>query len=141
MGYHRPLQLLVLLLLFYKDNMPSEKPCAAAPPPPASICPLDLGRFRKKAGVSLEQIADRTKISLRFLRAIEAEEFDKLPGGIFSTSYLRQYADAIGYDEAELLTQFDRRMNPQPVSKAPHQEKGSRKFLDRWLRVPAQAQR
>ncbi len=120
--------------------MPSEKPRAAVPPP-VPICPLHLARFRKKSGVSLETIAEQTKISLRFLRAIEAEEFDKLPGGIFSTSYLRQYAAAIGYDEAELLTHFDRRMNPQPVGNTAERENGSRRFLDRWLRIPAQAQR
>ena len=121
--------------------MPSKKPRTAGSPPLARVCPLDLSRFRKKAGVSLEQIADRTKISLRFLRAIEAEEFEKLPAGIFSTSYLRQYAAAIGYDEAELLTQFDRKMNPQSVSNTTQTGNGSRRFLDRWLRVPAQAQR
>lgn len=121
--------------------MPSKKPGAVASPPPAHLRPLDLSRFRQKAGISLEQIAEGTKISLRFLRAIEAEEFAKLPGGIFSTSYLRQYAVAIGYDEAELLSHFDRKMNPQPVTKAVPQENGSRKFLDRWLRIPAQAQR
>jgi cytoskeletal protein RodZ len=121
--------------------MPSDKHGTSVPPPPARICPLDLPRFRKKAGVSLEQIADRTKISLRFLRAIEAEEFAKLPGGIFSTSYLRQYAAQIGYDEAEVLGHFDRKMNPQPLNKGPQPENGSRKFLDRWLRIPAQAQR
>ena len=121
--------------------MPSDKHGTPVPPPAIRICPLDLSRFRKKSGISLEQIADRTKISLRFLRAIEAEEFAKLPGGIFSTSYLRQYAALIGYDEAELLTQFDRKMNPQPLNKGPQRENGSRKFLDRWLRIPAQAQR
>ena len=121
--------------------MPSEKHGTSVPPPPARICPLDLPRFRKKAGVSLEQIADRTKISLRFLQAIETEDFAKLPGGIFSTSYLRQYAAQIGYDETELLTHFDHKMNPQPLNKEPDREGGSRKFLDRWLRVPAQAQR
>jgi cytoskeletal protein RodZ len=121
--------------------MPSKKPGTAVPPSPARIYPLDLSRFRKKANVTLEQIADSTKISLRFLRAIEAEEFAKLPGGIFSTSYLRQYAAAIGYDEVELLTHFDRKMNPQPVNTGPERETGSRRFLDRWLRIPAQAQR
>jgi cytoskeletal protein RodZ len=121
--------------------MPSKKPGTPVPPSPAHVYPLDLARFRKKAGVSLEQIANRTKIGLRFLLAIEAEEFGKLPGGIFSTSYLRQYASEIGYDEGELLSHFDRKMNPQPVNPGPVQENGSRKFLDRWLRIPAQAQR
>jgi cytoskeletal protein RodZ len=121
--------------------MPSKKSGTAVSLSPALVYPLDLSRFRKKADVTLEQIADRTKISLRFLRAIEAEEFEKLPGGIFSTSYLRQYAAAIGYDEVELLTHFDRKMNPQPLSPGTEPESGSRRFLDRWLRIPAQAQR
>src|SRR5579864_5407036 len=114
MGYHRPLQLLVPLLLF-KDSMPSEKPRTPASSP-ARIRPLDLSRFRKRAGVSLEQIADRTKISLRFLRAIEAEEFEKLPGGIFSTSYLRQYAASIGYDEAALLGYYSLKTDPEATA-------------------------
>jgi len=117
--------------------MPSEQPGASLPPSPAPTGTLNLSRFRKKAGVSLDQIANRTKISLRFLQAIEAEEFEKLPGGIFSTSYLRQYAAAIGYDETELLIHFDRKMNPQPNLKQPSPESGGRKFLDRWLRIPA----
>lgn len=97
---------------------------------------------RKKAGISLEEIAEGTKISVRFLRAIEDEEFDKLPGGIFSTSYLRQYAAAIGYPEAELLAHYNRKMNlPAGGAKARAGENGSNGFLDRWLKIPAQAQR
>ena len=102
---------------------------------------LDLSRFRKKAGISLEQIVERTKISSRFLRAIESEEFDKLPGGIFTTSYLRQYAAAIGYDEDALLLHYNSKMNPQALPKGPHREGGSRSLLDRWLRTAAPAQR
>jgi cytoskeletal protein RodZ len=123
--------------------MPSKK-LGLSVPSVSAACPLDLPRFRKKAGISLEQIADRTKISLRFLRAIEAEEFNKLPGGIFSTSYLRQYAEATGYDESELLLHFERKVNPQPITSEPPKENASRRFLDRldrWLRIPAQAPR
>jgi cytoskeletal protein RodZ len=99
---------------------------------------LDLARSRKQEGISLEDIADQTKISLRFLQAIENEEFDKLPGGIFSTSYLRQYASAIGYDEAELLAHYNHKMNP---SAGVNGRKDSNGLLDRWLKVPAEAQR
>ncbi|HEY6393427.1 MAG TPA: helix-turn-helix domain-containing protein [Bryobacteraceae bacterium] len=113
-----------------------------APAPPGNACarPLDLSRLRSTAGISLEEIAAGTKISLRFLRAIEAEEFDQLPGGIFNTSYLRQYAAAIGYDEGHLLAYYDLKMNTTASSKGPQRETGSRRFLDRWLGVPAQAQ-
>jgi cytoskeletal protein RodZ len=103
---------------------------------------LDLARFRKKAGVSLDDIAEETKISLRFLRAIEEEEFEKLPGGIFSTSYLRQYAAAIGYDEAGLLAYYNRKMNPPASGSNKRADaSGTQSFLDRWLKVPAEAQR
>lgn len=64
---------------------------------------LRLEEIRKRRGVSLEQISDRTKISTRFLRAIETEEFEKLPGGVFSTNYIRQYAAAIGVADKDVL--------------------------------------
>lgn len=103
---------------------------------------LDLPRFRKRSGVTLEQIAQTTKISSRFLQAIEAEQFEQLPGGIFSTSYLRQYALEIGYDEDALVAFYQQKMNPsEPISKPPQTETGSRSLLDRWLRTAAQTPR
>jgi cytoskeletal protein RodZ len=103
---------------------------------------LDLPRFRKRSGVSLEEIVQSTKISSRFLRAIEDEQFDQLPGGIFSTSYLRQYAAAIGYDEEALIAFYLQKINPSAaVAKPPQRETGSRKLLDRWLGTAAQAPR
>ena len=67
---------------------------------------LGLARWRRKKALSLEQIADTTKISVRSLQAIESEEFKKLPGGIYSTSYIRQYARAIDFDEAQILSLY-----------------------------------
>jgi cytoskeletal protein RodZ len=64
---------------------------------------LGLPAIRRNRGVSLEQIADSTKISIRWLKAIEQGDFRGLPGGIYNTSYIRQYAQAIDYDEAALL--------------------------------------
>src|SRR5262244_260318 len=92
--------------------MPPQQNGAPAPLSAPRSCSLDLTQSRKRAGISLEQIAERTKISLRFLRAIEAEEFEKLPGGIFTTSYLRQYAAAIGYGESKLLAHYDGIIQP-----------------------------
>lgn len=101
---------------------------------------LHLAAQRQKKGISLEQIAEITKISIRFLRAIEDEEFEKLPGGIFRTSYLRQYAAATGLEESGLLTHYDRLTNPgvEPENVVPPSE---RSFFDRWFRVPASVQR
>ena len=72
---------------------------------------LGLAAIRRNRGISLEQIAASTKISLRSLEAIERGDFRKLPGGIYNTSYIRQYARAIDYDEAAILAVYHREMN------------------------------
>jgi cytoskeletal protein RodZ len=69
---------------------------------------LGLATIRKNRGISLQQIAASTKIGVRSLEAIERGDFQKLPGGIYSTSYIRQYARAIDYDESALLTFYYR---------------------------------
>jgi cytoskeletal protein RodZ len=66
----------------------------------------DLPALRQRKGISLHEIADSTKISIRFLQAIEAGEFRQLPGGIYDINYIRQYARAIGYDEAPILEYY-----------------------------------
>ncbi len=71
---------------------------------------LGLSTIRRNRGISLEQIAASTKISIRSLEAIEQGEFRKLPGGIYNTSYLRQYARAIDYDESALIAFYTREM-------------------------------
>src|SRR5947199_1808030 len=67
---------------------------------------LGLASIRRNRGLSLEQISQSTKISKRSLQAIEEGEFKKLPGGIYNTSYIRQYARAIEFDESELLAYY-----------------------------------
>ena len=69
---------------------------------------LGLATIRKNRGISLQQIAASTKIGVRSLEAIERGDFQKLPGGIYSTSYIRQYARAIDYDESTLLAFYHR---------------------------------
>jgi cytoskeleton protein RodZ len=67
---------------------------------------LGLATTRQRKAISLEQISETTKIGIRSLKAIEAGEFQKLPGGVYSTSYIRQYARAIEFDESQLLTMY-----------------------------------
>jgi cytoskeletal protein RodZ len=69
---------------------------------------LALATIRNNRGISLHQIAESTKISVRSLEAIERGEFEKLPGGIYNTSYIRQYARAIDYDEGAILAVYYR---------------------------------
>jgi cytoskeletal protein RodZ len=75
---------------------------------------LGLKTIRRNRGVSLEQISAATKISVRSLEAIEYGDFRKLPGGIYNTSYIRQYARAIDYDESTLLEFYHSKMPAGP---------------------------
>jgi cytoskeletal protein RodZ len=72
---------------------------------------LALATIRSNRGISLQQIADTTKISIRSLEAIEQGDFRKLPGGIYNTSYIKQYARAIDYDEGEILKVYQLEMS------------------------------
>lgn len=85
---------------------------------------LELATIRRNRGISLEQIAETTKISLRSLQAIEQGDFRKLPGGIYNTSYIKQYARAIDYDEAAILAFYHSEMNPAPANPEPGRGKG-----------------
>jgi cytoskeletal protein RodZ len=67
---------------------------------------LHLAAWREKKGITIDQIAGTTKISSRALRAIEAGEYEKLPGGVYTTSYLKQYAQFVQLDEADLLAHY-----------------------------------
>jgi cytoskeleton protein RodZ len=65
-----------------------------------------LQREREMRSISLDEIADSTKISTRFLRALETEDFKKLPGGIFNKGFVRAYAKYLGIDEEQAVTDF-----------------------------------
>jgi cytoskeletal protein RodZ len=77
---------------------------------------LRLSAIREKRGISLEAISGATKISKRWLEAIERADYTKLPGGIYNTSYIRQYARAIQFDEAKLLAHYQSATAPQPAA-------------------------
>jgi transcriptional regulator with XRE-family HTH domain len=64
---------------------------------------LQLAALRQSKGISLESIADQTKISCYYLKAIEDLDLDKLPGGIYRDNFLRQYAKTIDEDLADDL--------------------------------------
>jgi cytoskeleton protein RodZ len=57
-------------------------------------------------GVSLEEIAAVTKIGTRLLRALEEENFEQLPGGIFNKSYVRAYCKCVGLDEEKGVADY-----------------------------------
>ena len=65
---------------------------------------------REERGVPLREISDQTRISVRYLEAIESNDYKRLPGGIFNRSFVRAYARSIGYDEKLAIDGYARYM-------------------------------
>lgn len=68
----------------------------------------NLRREREMRGVTLEEISESTKISTRMLKALEADRFSDLPGGIFTRNFIRAYAQYLGLDEEHALAEYKR---------------------------------
>ena len=66
-----------------------------------------LRREREMRGISLEEISESTKIGTRSLRALEEDDFEKLPGGIFNKGFVRAYSRFLGLDEDQTVADFD----------------------------------
>src|SRR5207248_10511564 len=65
-----------------------------------------LKRERRQRKIELDDISASTKISSRFLRALEEEQFDQLPGGIFNKGFIRAYARYLGIDEEAAVADY-----------------------------------
>jgi len=65
-----------------------------------------LKQEREKRKISLDDVAAATKISTRFLAAIESSRFDQLPGGIFNRGFVRAYARHLGLDEEQIVADY-----------------------------------
>ena len=79
----------------------------------------NLRRERELRGINLRDIADSTKISIRFLQALEQDRFDVLPGGIFQRAFVRQYAHHVGLDAERLVAEFVYAQGEDPAPKPP----------------------
>lgn len=74
-----------------------------------------LRRAREARGLTLHDISNETRISVRNLEAIERNDFKKLPGGIFNRSFVRAYARVVGFDEHEAVELYLRAAREQGI--------------------------
>ena len=65
-----------------------------------------LRSAREAKGLSIEDIEKATKIQGRYLTAIEQDDFDKLPGDFYVRAFIRQYAQVVGLDGKQLLSEY-----------------------------------
>jgi cytoskeleton protein RodZ len=63
---------------------------------------------REERGIGLREICDQTRISVHYLEAIEANDYKRLPGGVFNRSFIKAYAKCVGYDEREAIEGYTR---------------------------------
>jgi cytoskeletal protein RodZ len=63
----------------------------------------ELKRKREERNISLTDISESTRIGIRFLKAIDSDNYAILPGGIFTRSFIRAYAKQVGMNEDEAM--------------------------------------
>jgi cytoskeletal protein RodZ len=96
----------------------------------------EFRKAREARGLTFDKIAGETRISTRFLKAIEDEEFHILPGGIFNRGFIRSYAQHLGLDPEQAIADYERLSNApvQPPEAAPTVELQSEPAADAGAR-------
>jgi cytoskeleton protein RodZ len=98
-----------------------------------------LREARLRQGVDIAEVEQATKIRAKYLRALESEEFDRLPGATFVRTFLRSYAEYLGLDSQLLLEEFRQRhespreedlrpLGPPPPASRPVAREGRRRL-------------
>ena len=78
--------------------------------------------------MGLREICDQTRISVHYLEAIEANDYKRLPGGVFNRSFIKAYAKCVGYDERKAIEGYTRYLrehgeSTDDVNTHPHHSK------------------
>jgi cytoskeletal protein RodZ len=79
-----------------------------------------LRQARELRGVSLQQLAARTKIPVAALDALERNDLSRLPGGIFSRAFVRSYALEVGLNPDETVREFLEHFPHEPAVPVAH---------------------
>ena len=72
-----------------------------------------LKQSREEKNISLQEIAESTHISVRFLQAIENDAYDVLPGGVFNRAFVRKFARQVGFDEEQAVNLYQEQWQEQ----------------------------
>ncbi len=93
-----------------------------------------LKRQREMRGVDLRDIAERTKISRRYLEAMEEDRFDVLPAPVFAKGFLREYARHVGLSPDEVVNHFLAAHEP-PAEPEPAPARERSAAARNWMQV------
>lgn len=85
-----------------------------------SSAPLEVGSIlketRRRQGIELETVEQETKIRGKYLRALEDEEWEVLPGPAYTRGFIRAYAELLGLDSEVLVDEYRRRYEETATS-------------------------
>ena len=82
----------------------------------------ELTAARQRAGLSREQVSQRTKVQVAKIEALEQNAFDRLPGGIYLDGIIRAYAHEVGLTDADPLLAQARAASSVALGASPHTE-------------------
>ena len=74
-----------------------------------------LTRARLSRNLTIEEAEQGTRISGRFLQALEQERFEKIPAPVFAKGFLRSYAQFLGLNPQALLALYPKETDAQPA--------------------------
>jgi cytoskeletal protein RodZ len=97
-----------------------------------------LRRQREARQISLREVAERTKISIRYLQAMEDDRFEVLPAPVFAKGFLREYARYVGLSPDEVVNHYLSVQQPQASvegDEGRHERRpgSGGSWLPRWL--------
>lgn len=81
-----------------------------------------LRRQRELREIDLREIAEKTKISLRYLKAMEQDRFDILPAPVFARGFLREYAKYVGLNADEVVNYYLSSHHPEGLEEEAGEE-------------------
>lgn len=69
-----------------------------------------IKQAREERGITINQVADATRLGSRFLQAIENDDYKILPGGVFNRAFVRKFARQVGMDEEQAVKLYDQQL-------------------------------
>ena len=66
----------------------------------------ELKRERELRRIALREVAEATKVNLRYLESLESNDFEHLPGGVFNRGFVRAYSQYIGIDPDAMVDAY-----------------------------------
>lgn len=100
---------------------------------------VELRKQREIRGVTLKEIADATKISRRYLEALEQDDYATLPPPVFTRGFVREYARYLGLNAEEMAVRYGQAVGVRPETSetpvAPPVERGKKEERLPFVRI------